>query len=101
MRGCDLRLDGRIALERECGATRPFDLVADLTDNLAASGDQRDLITCGEAAGQGRGETFADADHNTNLVQSNRAGIAHNHSLPACRVADGCFRWRAAGRFGS
>src|ERR1700730_4801975 len=52
MRGCDLRLDGRIALDRKCGAARGLDLIRDPSDDLAASGDKRHLVTSGEAVGE-------------------------------------------------
>jgi hypothetical protein len=62
--GCDLRLGGRITLDRKRDPARRFDLRAGLADDLAASGDQRDHITGRETSGESCSKTGPDSyDH--------------------------------------
>src|SRR5712692_710584 len=52
VRGRDLLFDRRVTLDWRCDTTRRTDLVRNLFDDFRASGDERDLVTYSEAAGQ-------------------------------------------------
>src|ERR1700730_17123025 len=61
MCGCDMRLDGRIALDRKCDATHRSNLVSSLFDNFTTACDQRNFIIGRETAGESCAQTGSDA----------------------------------------
>src|SRR5205823_14117162 len=58
----DLRLDRRVALDRNGDAAAGADLPGDLLDDVGAAGDERDAVARGESPGERGAESFADAD---------------------------------------
>src|SRR5438034_7592757 len=63
VRRCDLNFYRCVALDRQRDPAGRPDFVRDLAEDSGASGNERDLVTGGEAAGQRRAETGPDAHY--------------------------------------